>query len=98
MEKETQLKIAKESRQLGNIMAELREVHGDPVAESAEMAVFRDEYNHEHGDIAHEIDGVSQGDVSEWMHEKAREIYDRPEATGVGDPWSVADPVVVLKD
>jgi hypothetical protein len=95
---ETQSKIAQAARELTDIEDELREVHGEPVAELPSMTVFADDHGHELSEIADTIDGVSRGDVSEWMHEQARGVYGRDEATGTGDPWSVSDPVVVLHD
>ncbi len=94
----TQQKIAEASRELNNIIDELRDVHGDPVAEYPSMTVFADGNGHELNEIADTIDGVSRTEVSEWMHEQARGVYGRTEADGAGDPWSVADPIVVLHD
>lgn len=98
MADETNDKICAESRRLSDILAELREVHGEPVAQTNEKIVFSDSHGHELKDIAHDIPGVSRGDVSAWMHKEAREVYDRAEATGSGDPWAVNDPVVVIRD
>lgn len=95
---ETQSKIAQAARELTDIDAELREAHGEPVAELPSMTVYADEHGHELNEIAADIDGVSRGEVSEWMHEQARGVYGRDESAGTGDPWSVSDPVVVLHD
>lgn len=94
----TQSKIAQAARELTEIEAELKDVHGDPVAELPSMTVYADEHGHELSEIADPIDGVTRAEVSEWMHEQARGVYGRDEATGTGDPWGVADPIIVYKD
>ena len=98
MQDDTQQKIAEASRELNNIIDTLRDVHGEPVAEYPSLSVFADSHGHELNEIADQIDGVTRSEVSEWMHEQARGVYGRAEADGAGDPWSVADPVVVLHD
>lgn len=92
---DTDALMAEESFGLNNILDELRDVHGDPVAENENMIVFADTDGHELNEIATHTDGVDREDVSMWMHEMARKLHDR-DHTG-GDAWSVADPVVVLK-
>lgn len=66
------------------------DLHGEPVHVDAERVIFRDEHGHELDEWADALD-VSRSDLSERMHELARESYHSDEA---GDPWSVADPVV----
>lgn len=97
-ETKSESKIAQAARELTDIEADLRDAHGEPVHEGEDMTVFADEHGHELDEIAADIDGVSRSEVSEWMHEQARGVYGRDEADGSGDPWSVADPVVVLHD
>lgn len=89
MAETTDTKIAAASRELTEIEAELRDVHGEPVAEYPSLTVFGDSKGHELQEIANEIDGVDRGEISEWMHDQASDVdYD----------WSHADPVVVLRD
>lgn len=86
--------VAQAARELAEIEDELRDVHGDPVAELPSMTVYADSHGHELSEIAeyhndqHGTD-LTRGDVSEWMHEQSR---------GVDYSWSVDDPVVVLHD
>ena len=88
--------MAEESFNLNEILDELRDVHGEPVAENENMLVFADTDGHELQEIANYSEhDIGRGDVSEWMHKMARKLHDR-DWTG-GDAWSVADPVVVLK-
>lgn len=87
--------MARESFGLNNILDELRDAHGEPVAETDNMVVFADTHGHELRDIADNTAGVNLGDVSQWMHEMARTLHDRDRLGG--DAWSGADPVVVLK-
>lgn len=95
--------VARAARELADIEDGLRDVHGPPVVETRTLLVFADEEGNEHEEIAkfhndeHGTD-VSRSDVSEWMHEKAREVYGREQTKTGGDPWAVADPVVVLKE
>jgi len=91
-------KIAQAARELTEIEDELRDVHGEPVAEFPSMTVFADGHGHELSEIASQIEGVSRDEVSEWMHEQARGVYNRDNSMAPGDPWSVADPVVVVHD
>lgn len=95
---ETQSKIAQAARELTEIQDELEDAHGEPVAELPSMTVYADEHGHELNEIAATIDGVGRSEVSEWMHEQARGVHGREDTPHGGDPWSVADPVVVLHD
>lgn len=70
--------------------AEYVEHHGEPVAETDNRVVFRDEHNFELTDWADAL-GVEYDHLHKKMHELARDVYD---GEGAGDPWSVADPVV----
>lgn len=90
----TEAQIAEASRRLSEVEGELRDVHGEPVAELPSMTVWADEHGHELNEIAEWMRDemgadVTRGDVSEWMHEQAR---------GVDYSWSVSDPVVMLHD
>lgn len=86
--------IAQAARELTEITDELRDAHGETVAELDSMTVFADSTGHELSEIAehhnheHGTD-LSRGEVSEWMHEQAR---------GIDYSWSVSDPIVVLHD
>lgn len=62
--------------------------------EGADRVVFADERNHELNEWADDWLDVTRSELSERMHELAREVYGRDEAQGTGDPWSVADPIV----
>jgi len=72
---------------------ELREAHA-VVEETDEYVLFRDTTGHELNEFA-EANGVDRPALSARMHEDARIRYDADEA---GDPWSVADPLIVYKD
>jgi hypothetical protein len=88
--------LAAESFALNKILDELRDVHGDPVAENEHMLVFADTDGHELNEIVSYSDNnITREELSKWMHEMARKIHDRDRIGG--DAWSVADPVVVLK-
>lgn len=76
-----------------NIRVDYRDHHGEPVHEGEDRVVFADEHGHELNDWADAL-GMDRGELSERMHELAREVYGRDEAEGTGDPWSVVDPVV----
>lgn len=90
----TQKNVAQAARELTEIEDDIRDVHGDPVAELPSMTIYADEHGHELKEIAkahndkHGTD-LSRSDVSEWMHEQAR---------GVDYNWGYSDPVVVLHD
>ena len=73
------------------------DLHGEPVHVGPERVVFRDEHGHELNEWADVLD-VDRAELSERMHELAREVYGRDEATGSGDPWSASDPVVFDAD
>lgn len=92
---DTDALMAEESFGLNEILDELRDVHGDPVAENENMIVFADTHGYELNDIADHTEGVDYSDVSGWMHKTARTIRDR--VPSGGDHWAVYDPVVVLK-
>jgi hypothetical protein len=85
---------AKAARELTEVVDELREAHGEAVAEFPSMTVFADTTGHELAEIAevhndrHGTD-LSRSDVASWMHRQAK---------GVDRTWSVSDPVVVLHD
>lgn len=89
MSESTEAQIADASRNLTEIEAGLRDVHGEPVAELPSMRIYADGHGHELNEIAAEIDGVGRSEVSEWMHEQAR---------GADYDWSHVGPVVVLTD
>jgi len=72
-------------------------LHGEPVHVGPDRVVFRDEHGHELGEWANVL-GVSRSDLSKRMHELARDVYGRDETGGVGDPWSVSDPIVFDAD
>jgi hypothetical protein len=71
--------------------------HGQPVHVGPDCVVFRDEHGHELSEWA-DIIGTDARTLSERMHDLARDVYGRTEATGSGDPWSAADPVVFDAD
>ena len=83
------------AQNLAEIEQDLRDVHGAPVVETDSVIIFADETGNELNEIA-EYEGLARGDVSEWMHTEARKHHDRDRLGG--DAWSVADPVVVLKE
>jgi len=93
-ETDTKSDVAQAARELAEIEDELRDNHGEPVAEFPSMTVYADSHGHELAEIAeyhndeHGTD-LSRSDVSEWMHEQAR---------GVDYSWEVDDPVIVLHD
>lgn len=81
--------IEKDSRELlEDYESEMREAH-DVAYEDDNVIVFVDETGHELNEIVAET-GVSRDVVSQWHHEQARKVCDRP--------WSVWDPVVALKN
>jgi len=69
------------------------DLHGEPVHVGPDRVVFRDEHGHGLNEWA-DVLNVSRSELSERMHELAREVYGRDQADGVGDPWSASDPVV----
>lgn len=72
------------------------EDHTEIVAETDDVVVVRDTNNHELNEWAKAFD-ISRSDLSEQMHNLARKHYGRDEAQGTGDPWSVTDPLVLVK-
>jgi len=62
--------------------------------ETGEYLILADGSGHELGEIANHV-GVDRSKLSQRMHAEARKRYD---GEGTGDPWSVSDPVVILKD
>jgi len=62
--------------------------------EDDDVVIFADASGHELNEIA-EIVGVDRDALSERMHNEARDRYDDGNP---GDEWSVADPVVVIKE
>lgn len=69
--------------------------HGQEIRhEDGDCVIFADGSGHELNEIAN-IVGVDRSALSRRMHEEARKRYDDGNA---GDEWSVADPVVILKD
>lgn len=87
--------MAREAFNLQNIRDEMEDVHGEPAHENEWLVIFSDSDGHEYNEIAAYTDGVSRDDVSEWMHRVARQVHDQSRLGG--DPWSVADPVVIFK-
>jgi len=85
---EPEARIAEESRRMNDLHAELRDAHGDPVAELPIMTVYADQYGDELNVLADDL-GMDMGTVSEWMHEQAR---------GVDYEFNDCWPVVVLHD
>ena len=71
----------------------MREAHGAPLVETRSLILFRDGTGHELNEFAADMD-VSRGELSEAMHELAREVYDDGNP---GDEWSATDPVVLAK-
>jgi len=61
--------------------------------ETDEYILLADENGHELNEIA-DANGVDRGELSREMHAEARRVY---EGDGAGDPWSVADPVIIYK-
>lgn len=72
------------------------EGHLEVVAETGTRVVFRDNAGHELKEWADAL-CITRHELSERMHELAREDYGRSEAEGSGDPWSVRDPLVIAK-
>lgn len=72
------------------------EDHLEVVAETDSRVVFRDTGGHELNEWSDALN-ASRDDLSELMHNLAREEYGRAEAKGSGDPWSVTDPLVFAK-
>ena len=83
------------AQNLAEIEQDLRDVHGAPVVETDSVIIFADDTGHELNGIA-DYEGIDRGDLSEWMHSEARKHHDRDRLGG--DAWSVADPIVVLKE
>jgi hypothetical protein len=83
------------AQNLTEIESELRDSHGAPVVETRSVIIFADEHGHELNEIA-DAEDIDRDKLSEWMHNEARKHHDRDRLGG--DAWSVADPVVVLKD
>lgn len=74
-------------------MVDYVDLHGEPVAQTDDIVIFRDDHGHELSEWADALD-MSRSELSERMHDLARKHYGRAEARGSGDPWSVSDPVV----
>lgn len=73
--------------------------HGQPVHVGPDRVVFADRHGQELNEWAgEEALNMDRDDLSQRMHELAREVYGRREAGGQGDPWSVRDPVVFDAD
>jgi len=72
------------------------EDHIEQVAETDDLVVLRDTAGYELNGWADDL-GISRNDLSERMHDLARDHYGRDEADGSGDPWSVSDPLVLAK-
>jgi len=72
------------------------ESHIEKVAETDDLVVLRDSAGYELMEWADDL-GTSRGELSERMHNLARQHYGRDEARGSGDPWSVSDPLVLAK-
>lgn len=73
------------------------DLHGEPVHVGPDRVVFRDTQGHELSEWADVLD-ISRSELSERMHELAREVYGRDKGRKVGDPWSQSDPVVFDAD
>jgi hypothetical protein len=56
--------------------------------------LFADMSGHELTEIA-DANGVDRDELSREMHTEARRVYN---GDGAGDPWSVADPVIIYKE
>lgn len=102
MAQNTATEVEQAAKGLVEIEDELRDVHGPPVVETQSLLIFADEKGYELSEIADHYNDehgteLSRSDVSEWMHVKAREVYGHEQTKTGGDPWAVADPVVVLK-
>ena len=72
------------------------ESHIEKVAETDDLVILRNSAGYELSEWADDL-GISRGDLSERMHELARDHYGREQITGAGDPWSVSDPLVLAK-
>ena len=75
-------------------LVEMVEHHGKPVAVTENSIVFRDDAGHELNEFVRSMD-VDRAALSSEMHDLARELHD---ADSAGDPWSVADPVVLDRE
>jgi len=85
----TSAQIANYSRETyDEYLAEYEDIHGEPVHEDDEKAVFADAKGHELNDWADEID-TDRSEVAEWMHDRADDVEYN---------WVSSDPVVLLKD
>lgn len=73
------------------------DLHGEPVHVGSDRVVFADDHGHELSEWADAI-GLDRDQLSEKMHDLAREVYGREQASGDGDPWSASDPVVFDAD
>lgn len=85
----TNAQIANYSRETyDEYLAEYEDIHGAPVHEDDEKAVFADGKGHEINEWASAV-GVERSEVAEWMHEQAADVdYN----------WVSSDPVVLLKE
>jgi hypothetical protein len=86
---DTNARIADYSRETyDGFLAEYEDIHGAPVDEDDERAVFADEKGHELNEWANDL-GLERSEVAEWMHDRADDVdYE----------WVASDPVVLLKE
>lgn len=68
--------------------------YGEPVYEDEDRVVFADDELHELNEWADDWLDLDRSELSERMHELAREVYGRDESDGTGDPWGAVDPIV----
>lgn len=77
-------------------MDELREAH-EVKFESDELVVFADSTGHEINEFADDM-ALSRSELSEKLHDLARDHYGRDQSDGQGDPWGYLDPIVIAKE
>lgn len=70
--------------------------HGKIVFENQEIVVYQDHAGYELNEWSDAF-GVERAELSQRMHELAREHYDRDDTPSGGDPWSAYDPLVFVK-
>ena len=84
---------------LNDHLDEFRDAYGEDAhnqeirKEADEYIVLADGTGYELNEIAEAV-GVDRSALSRRMHDEARQRYD---GTGTGDPWSVVDPIVIIK-
>ncbi len=84
----TDARIADYSRETyADYLAEYRDIHGEPVHEDDEKAIYADEKGYELNEWAADLD-LDRGEVAEWMHDHADDA---------DYSWAASDPVVLLK-